>query len=297
MSLIDKSFTPATHAAYQQGLVAFQDFCSIHGISSQLPTTEQNVARFVAYMSLSGKAAATAKNYLAGLSAYHKINSLPDPTNTFLIRTLLRGLTRSSAKGDNRYPITLERLQALLPTLSLVCKDTYEACLFKAAFSLAFFGFLRVSEMLGQTSTGGSRRGPLQLKDVSIDLVSLSVKLSGSKTNQTGRPEMVIIHKEFKNQEFCPINLMEKYVQAHPKNSNTLFVHFNGSPVTRYQFQAVLKKSAHCLKWQVSGFTSHSFRIGAATSAAAKGVPVEEIMRKGRWKSAAVASYIRLDRV
>ena len=39
-------------------------------------------------------------------------------------------------------------------------------------------------------------------------------------------------------------------------------------------------------------YASHSFRIGAATTAAAAGLPVWLIMKLGRWTSNAYASYI-----
>jgi len=42
------------------------------------------------------------------------------------------------------------------------------------------------------------------------------------------------------------------------------------------------------------GFSSHSFRIGAATSLAMEGVPESRIMQLGRWKSNAYKGYIRI---
>jgi len=40
-------------------------------------------------------------------------------------------------------------------------------------------------------------------------------------------------------------------------------------------------------------YKSHSFRIGAATNAAIKGVSVDKIKTAGRWKSDAFKSYIQ----
>jgi len=40
-------------------------------------------------------------------------------------------------------------------------------------------------------------------------------------------------------------------------------------------------------------FTSHSLRIGAATTAAANNVPSEEIEKAGRWKSNKYVTYVR----
>ena len=46
-----------------------------------------------------------------------------------------------------------------------------------------------------------------------------------------------------------------------------------------------------------SGYSGHSFRIGAATSAALGGLSVSEIQTLGRWKAMAVNLYIRTDKV
>ena len=89
------------------------------------------------------------------------------------------------------------------------------------------------------------------------------------------------------------IQSLSKFMKARPESSGMLFVHRNGSQLTRYQFQAVLKKASKFLGWQAKKFTSHSFRIGAATTAAMNGVHESLIMKKGRWKSGAVKSYFR----
>ena len=44
-----------------------------------------------------------------------------------------------------------------------------------------------------------------------------------------------------------------------------------------------------------SSYTSHSFRIGAASSAAVPGLPEHFIQRMGRWTSECFKMYVRLD--
>ena len=43
------------------------------------------------------------------------------------------------------------------------------------------------------------------------------------------------------------------------------------------------------------GYTSHSFRIGAATTAASQGVSSTSLQQLARWASSAYSSYIRPD--
>ena len=130
---------------------------------------------------------------------------------------------------------------------------------------------------------------------MSVGLTSVLINRSGSKTNQCGQSEVITIEQEALSPASCPVKALRQFIQIHPRNSEVLFVHFNGAPLSRQQFQSVLKKAARVLGWSVDGFSSHSFRIGAATTAADEGIPLEIIMRKGRWKSSAVSGYIRLD--
>jgi hypothetical protein len=63
--------------------------------------------------------------------------------------------------------------------------------------------------------------------------------------------------------------------------------------LSRYQFNAVLKKSLAYFHVPAQGYKNHSFRIGMATALNEEGMLVEEIKRMGRWKSRALEGYIR----
>lgn len=73
-------------------------------------------------------------------------------------------------------------------------------------------------------------------------------------------------------------------------------MHFNTSPLTGYQLSAVLNKALQCLKVDSSSFGTHSFRIGAATTAAEKGFSDEYIKQLGRWSYKVFRRYIRMDK-
>lgn len=249
----------------------------------------------MAHLSLAGRSHSTVRTYLAGIGARHRLNGWLDPSESFLIKKLLQGLTRCTRKADARYPITLQRLGQLVSKLPLVCSNSYEATLFQAAYTLAFFGFFRVSDIVGQPRVPDGRMG-MQFIDVTFDNFSLDVHLKHSKTDQSGTGCHVNIPQVGSAPEVCPVTAMKRFLQVRPQTPGPLFVHFDGSQLTRYQFQAVLKKVASLLGWPPKGFSSHSFRIGAATTAALNGVPVKDIMLRGRWLSHAVHNYIRQEK-
>ena len=69
-----------------------------------------------------------------------------------------------------------------------------------------------------------------------------------------------------------------------------LFLLESGAPLTRRRLNGVLRDALG------EGFSSHSLRIGLATSAAAAGVPDDVIQRLGRWRSTAYDGYGRRQR-
>ena len=92
----------------------------------------------------------------------------------------------------------------------------------------------------------------------------------------------------------CPVFHIEQFLQVRPPCCGPLFCHFNGKALTRYQFSALLSKVLKCLGLEAKHYKAHSFRIGAATSAAIAGQKMAAIQAAGRWKSSAYESYIRV---
>ena len=95
------------------------------------------------------------------------------------------------------------------------------------------------------------------------------------------------------NPLLCPVAALEDFVKVHPSGSGPLFCHFDGTPLTRYQFNAVLRKVLNFAKVPCDHICGHSFRIGSASAAAASGVSIDHIRNMGRWRSNVVTTYIQ----
>ena len=81
-------------------------------------------------------------------------------------------------------------------------------------------------------------------------------------------------------------------MQVRGNSEGDLFHHEDGSPLMRYQFWAVTSRGlqeAGIVGWK-SG--THSFRKGAASTAAALGYSKEQIKKVGRWSSHRFKSYV-----
>jgi hypothetical protein len=160
--------------------------------------------------------------------------------------------------------------------------------LFKAAFSLAYHGLLRISELTVCTQNISNHTGVVHNVEICNDY--LDVYLSSSKTDQFGKGTTIYIPAQT-DYKTCPLNLLKSFLQIRPNLEGQLLCHFNGTLLARYQFSALLKRSLSTLGLRSSRLTSHSFRIGRATTFAVEGLFDDEIKRLGRWESNAYLRY------
>ncbi|XP_071087974.1 uncharacterized protein [Haliotis cracherodii] len=289
--LLLQSLSENTWSTYRTGINALKQFRSVHQLPETWPVPLDQVVNFIAHLSVTNHSPNTVKTYIAGISANHKFKGMEDCTNHFLVTKLITGMYKSRGRQDTRKPITLDLLKVVINNLTQVCSSSYEVCLFRAVYCIAFFGFFRVSELV---QTKMSQPG-CSINNVSIsgEPEKATIHLPHSKGDQHGYGNSVGIEPT-PGKSPCPVAALKAYLKVRPSGPAQAFIHFDHSPLTRYQFQAVLKKALALSSIGTESYSSHSFRIGAATTAAINGVPPHLIQQYGRWKSECYQSYIRL---
>ena len=118
------------------------------------------------------------------------------------------------------------------------------------------------------------------------------VSLRHSKTDIFGAG--VTIHLGRTDDILCPMSalLAYMYLARRPSTLGPLFLLQSGKPLSR---QLLVSKVRHILEsagLDVAQYNGHSFRIGAATSAAEAGLNDSTIQQLGRWKSSAFTRYL-----
>lgn len=209
-----------------------------------------------------------------------------------MVRRALEGWGRlTPSRTVPRSPITFELLIQMRSKLRSICWSKFEARLFSAAFSLAFFGALRVGEVVLEQKRDGGSRG-LLLQDVSMSQSDLRVHIRNSKTDQVGRGAVIRLSATGEKGP-CPVKDLKRYLSLRPAGEGPLFIHENGHPLVRHQFTKVMRKVVVACGRKASEFAPHSFRIGAATTAAHWGLSARRIKDLGRWRSDAFKVYVR----
>lgn len=239
----------------------------------------------------------TIRLYLSAVR-YHQIaNGGPDPSLDSLsqLHYVLRGCRRTlpSSVRPPRLPITPAILHILHTSWSSHPHDYDTVCMW-AACCVAFFAFLRCAEFTCNT-LGSHSDAVLSRDDVAIDSrdnpTIVHLTLRHSKTDIFGVG--VTIHLGRTGQLLCPVSALLAYLARRPPVPGPLFLLQSGQPLSRQRLVAAVRDTLTAAGMEVSRFNGHSFRIGAATSAAQAGLADSTIQQLGRWRSAAFNRYLR----
>ena len=256
---------------------------------------EPAVCRFAAYLYDSGLASRSIRLYLSSLRFYQIARGLGNPSLDAFNRLhyVLRGIARRQPGNGRpaRLPITVDILQLLFQAWN-TDPPQYESTMLWAACTLGFFAFLRSGEF---TATQGQDRPLLAPTDIRVDSRSnptfLMVTLRGSKTDPFGLGCTLYVGRS--RAQVCPVAAVLSYLACRPSVPGPLFVHADGTQLTRSQLVTSVRVALQEVGMDTSRFSGHSFRIGAASVAAQAGLPDSLIQTLGRWKSSAFLRYIR----
>lgn len=236
-----------------------------------------------------GVSASVVNRNVTGLAFLFKLQGQVDFTKDFWVRQAMKGYRKAMVRRDARRPVTFEILQGIIRQLERVCSSGYEVMLFKVSFLLAFFGAFRIGELV---SPSKKVQGGLSYQDVRCEAEVLELHLRKSKTDQLGRGKMVRVYPVMGSQ-LCPVGAVREFLGVRPVGLGPFLIHLGGEFLSRFQFRAVFAKCIQGLGLIEKEFSSHSFRIGAATEAARNGLGEETVKKIGRWESKRFQSYVR----
>lgn len=98
------------------------------------------------------------------------------------------------------------------------------------------------------------------------------------------------------NCTLCPVAAVLAYMIRRGPRPGPLFEFRDGRPLTRPRFVAKVKEALALAGVDNTCYSGHSFRSGAATTAAEQGVSDTMIKTLGRWKSDAYQLYVKTPR-
>ncbi|XP_077349935.1 integrase/recombinase xerD homolog [Lithobates pipiens] len=284
---IRRSVSGGTWSAYERTWNEWEALCE--QVQADVRDHRLLVLYFVARNLEDGISVASLGRKLAGLAFWFKLRSVPDLTKDFWVRQAVKGYRKGRQIKDDRRPVSFELLVKICEKLRVVCSSGYEVVLFRAAFVLAFFGVFRIGELVSPSKRG---RGGLFVEEVACLTDRVTMKVRRSKTDQDGKGKEVVVFA-IPGCHLCPVRVLWEFLGCLPALLGSLLLHERGEFLSRFQFITVFRKCLLALGLGGEKFSSHSFRIGAATEAVRWGLDEESVKRISRWESRRFRSYVR----
>lgn len=300
-----KGIAESTQKTYQSALRRFGAFCSQFAVLTPFPVSESLLCYFASFLAKDRLSPKTIKIYLAGIRHMQITLGLPEPkefSSLPRLRLVQAGIQRTHSqrapvKERVRLPITPEIL-GKLKSHWWRGGPSYDNVMLWAASTLCFYGFFRAGEITVPSLNGFDASCHLAWGDIAVDnsIVPrvLKVHLKKSKTDQLGKGIDIFIGRT--DELLCPVEAFTQYVIRRGSSAGCFFIFSNQEPLTKTRFVAKVREALQAVGLPCDKFAGHSFRIGAATTAAKVGVEDSVIRMLGRWNSAAFLSYVRTPR-
>ncbi|KFV61040.1 hypothetical protein N307_00068, partial [Dryobates pubescens] len=197
--------------------------------------------------------------YVEGLSFISRMVNHPDPLHDPVIRHMISTLKeRTDPANDGYAPVTVEVLRSLLGTLESVCSSPYECMLFRAMFTVAFFGALRIEEMVANHQDTAQPE-LLYLSDLHFTEGSANLRVHASHRGQESNLIRLGLSREM---WICPVEALRTYVAARPAGEGPLFVHLDSRAVTKTHFLTVFRHALAVVGLPPKQYGVHSFWLG-----------------------------------
>jgi len=296
----DRGLAESTQRTYRCGINRYLSFCFAFNVTSPFPVSEARLCYFVAMLAGQGVSPTTIKTYLAAVRHAQIIRGHPEPrqlSSLPRLRLIQNGVRRERARtgpaSATRLPITPAILRQIRPHI-LSPPLHHDALMLWAAATCCFFGFFRAGEITVPAASAFDAAVHLAWGDVAISEDNqwvVRVFLKRSKTDQFGRGVAVFLGVT--GDVLCPVAAIQAYATSRGDSPGAFFRSVDGTPLTKAHFVARFREALSMAGVRVGGYSGHSFRIGAATTAAQAGVPDSVIQALGRWTSSAFLRYIR----
>ena len=288
----ERGIAKGTWANRVSNLRAYLSFTTYFGVPD-FPVHLSVILRFIALLGRSHIVYKYASDIISSIKWFARLLDPPSVKifDTVLVSVSLKGLkAQLSRPVRQKLPFTLEHLCSFYDCLDLSnVKHLAAWC----AMLLAFFGCFRLSNLVPVSKNKFDPLKHLRRSDIKFDKDVVLVFYKWSKTNQNSNKVSWVPLCLIKDERFnlkCFLNKLFSIVRA--PDDSPLFSFSKKAHHSRYSLVRLLNTCVYNANLDLSDYSWHSFRRGAAVFAFELGLADSAVQLLGDWSSAAFKNYL-----
>ena len=286
---LGSALSQSTTTSYHQKFRIFLSFCCFASVSSAQISIHV-ILSFLEFLLHNNISHSSIVNYVSAIKSSFLTFGVNLPCfQDHRLKMYNKSLLRS--KPLNPHLKTIIDIP-LLTKIALHCNSIHMGYVFKAAFLLSFFSFLRISNLVPHTISSYDSLKQLARGDIIFAPPGAHVIIKWSKTLQFADKIKILKIPSLDSSPLCPVAALKTLLKSSPKGKNLpLFqVQCFGKwvPLTDTRLRKQLSKILKFLQLQDKNITFHSFRRSGATWAFNSNIPMHHIQSHGTWTSEAV---------
>lgn len=246
-----------------------------------LPADPETVADYLSALAAGlHRKVSTIGRRMSALSQRHQLAGYASPTQTEIVRTVLKGIKRDPATNKHlaqKAPTLTEDVLRMAANLAQH-RNPLIAQRDRAVLLVGFSGALRRSEIVG-----------IDLEHLDFGRNGVIITLPRTKASQEQGEEIAIAFGTHK--DTCPVRQLQRWIKVARIGSGPVFRQISkGGQIgpARLSTKAValiVKRQAIACTLNPDHYGGHSLRAGFATQATMNGVPEPDAMRHTRHRS------------
>ena len=289
---LNTALRPRTRQGYTAKLKTFLAFVTYYRLC---PTDLDVILAFLELLAQAGSRAHTLASYISALRHYFQLwdwdcKSLAHRKTQLFIKAV-----SCNAKYIPRFKATLSISN--LTKLATACNYIKHGPVYKAAFMLAFFAFLRVSNVAPPSATSFDPTRHILRSDVIFGSPGAHLIIKWSKSMQAASSHCVVQIPALPTSPICPVAALKallSYAPASPSSPLFIIPSPSGSSIlTAPMLSATLKRLLTALKLNPAHYGFHCFRRSGVSWAVDNGIPIQNLKLHGGWASDAINTYIK----
>ena len=289
---VQTAYRPSTVSSHQRQFKTFLAFIVFMDLPRSL--TPHNVLAFLEYLHQNSLSPKVIRNYLSSMKTmctqFHIDHSA---LSHYTISRYLRSLSiNSTFRPTPRGVFDLHTLYKI----SVLCDSLHDPLLFRAIFLVAFYGFLRMSNIAPHSSKLFSQDIHFLRQDVIFAPPGIHLIIKWTKTLQDHKAHHVVQLPTISNPYLCPVRAVRSLLKTRPLPPTAPLFANSFPPFNQIidtHIRDALKKILSKLHIPAQGHGFHTFRRSGATLAFDNNVSLQNIMSHGLWRSSAVWTYLQ----